>query len=291
MKKFAIICLLFMTIFLFSCSSKYNGKKIITINYQTIDYMGGMTNKYVIDLEKNEYLKSRFISYDENPQLELIRSFSEEEEETFINGIYSNGLLRLKKEYKPLTKIIDGGGWSLEIIYEDGSVRKSSGSNAGPKNVFNDCSTYFYDLCHTEVLGMLPKYYKEPPQISVSFRGNSFNGNGYNKIYKIAYKWNKNVLETNDLFELCKSTKTEFEKDVSYKVVFYTANYDYEKKFDKFVLISFDNNNELSNKKTISENKWFKQIEFELEIDKIYVFELHYENGDFVQYAFSTEVN
>lgn len=291
MKRSSIIILLIMTFFLFSCSSKESENKIAKITYQTIDYMGGYTQSYIIDFDRNEFLRSHYIMEEDNSELTVVRSFSEEEEKVFINGITKNGLLNLKERYEPAGIVYDGGGWVLEIVYVDGEIKKSTGKNASPKTIFNNCSTYFYDLCKEEVLGMLPKYYKEPPQISVSFRGNSFNGNGYNKIYKIAYKWNKNVLETNDLFELCKSTKTEFEKDVSYKVVFYTANYDYEKKFDKFVLISFDNNNELSNKKTISENKWFKQIEFELEIDKIYVFELHYENGDFVQYAFSTEVN
>ena len=291
-RKLLIILLLFISIFMLSCKKDeaYNGKKISKINYCTIDYNGGFREYYVIDFENNEYLSSGYTMPDAEKVLEKKRSFTEEEETLFINGIYSNGLLGIKEEYTA-TGIIDGGGWNLEIIYEDGEKKISTGSNSAPEKVFNSCSTYFYDLCKEQVLGNLPPYYTTPPSINLFFRNENYYDNGLTRIYIMSYKWNNNIYEENNIYELCRSRKTDFDGSRKLKVGFYTENYNYEKKFTKFTLTIFDNNEELSNEKLVSENNWFKQIEFDLEYDKIYVFELQYANGDFVKYCFSTEVN
>jgi hypothetical protein len=47
-------------------------------------------------------------------------------------------------------------------------------------------------------------------------------------------------------------------------------------------------NEELSNEKIVLSEKWFKQVEAELELNKIYVIELTFTDGDFVQYTFNT---
>ena len=302
-KKLLIILLLFISIFVLSCNkdennhdndldikTTYDGKEISKINYSTIDYNGGVRKYYVIDFENNEYLSSGYTMLDEEKELKKKRDFTEEEEVTFINGIYSNGLLGIKEEYKA-TGILDGGGWNLEIIYEDGEKKTSTGDNDAPEKVFNSCSTYFYDLCKEQVLGNLPPYYTTPPQIDVFFNSENYSSNGLTRVYTMSYKWNNNLFEENNIYELCKSNKTEFDGSRKFKVGFYTANYKYEKRFAKFILTICDNNEELSNETIVSESKWFKQIEFDLEYDKIYVFELQYANGDFVKYCFSTEVN
>lgn len=289
-KLISLIVMIVLMICCVSCAKSYEGKKISKINYSETDYNGGVTTYYVIDFENNEYLRSGKTMYDEEVKLEKKRSFNEEEEVTFINGIYSNGLLGIREKYKS-TGIIDGGGWKLEIIYEDGEKKISTGSNSSPKKVFNNCSTYFYDLCKEQVLGKLPPYYGTPPKIDIWFNCDNYVSNGLTKVYTMYYKWNNNIYEENNIYELCKSNKTDLDGSGKLKVSFNTSYYDYEKKFDKFILIKFDSNEELSNEEIVSENKWFNKIVFDLEYDKIYVYELQYANGDFVKYCFSTEVN
>ena len=74
----------------------------------------------------------------------------------------------------------------------------------------------------------------------------------------------------------------------------YTANYgryeDYDK-FQKCIVTSYDYSKELSNEKIHYSGKWFDQIEFELELDRIYLVRLEFKNGDFVEYTFNTRPN
>jgi len=70
----------------------------------------------------------------------------------------------------------------------------------------------------------------------------------------------------------------------------YTANYgDYEK-FKKCEVYSYDNNEQLSGEQKIVDKGWFDQIDFDLELNKIYVIKLCFKDGDFVEYTFNTNV-
>lgn len=299
MKKILfILSIAFFTIILISCNKirEYDGKTIVKLTYQTIDYNGGYTDNIVLDFVNNKYLTNDYLPGEEQePDLEVKKTFSDEEEKAFINGCYSKGLFNLRDKYKR-TGIIDGGGWVLLIEYEDGSTKESIGINNSPVIIFNNCSTFFYDLCGEQVLGTLPDYYYYPPGVSYAF-GYTFGDYGRgsdNSIAKISsanYKWNKfesldkNIYLINEVL----SKKNQFLVNNDYKFVLYTANYDCKEKFNKIVVMNYDYNQELTNEKIVYSGSWIQQIELDLELDKIYKYVLEFKDGDFVEYTFNTK--
>ena len=294
MKKFFTLLLLLFSLFLIGCNKDYSGLAINKLSFKTIDYMGGATVTKVIDFQTNQYLKSENIPWKEvETTLEVKKTFTDEEEMIFINGIGNAGLFDIDEYYKE-EHVMDGGGWELVIEYQDGTIFVSKGSNKSPTRVFNKCSTYFYDLCGEEVMGMLPDYYYEPPGISYSFGYEVPNGsgsfNGFTGIARVGFQWNGFEEASKDIYQLNleNSQDNEFLKGKNYKLVLFTSNYHCKTKFNKFVLKSYDFNEELTNEKIVCEDKWFDQIVIDIELDKIYVFELGYKNGDFVQYTLNT---
>ena len=299
MKKILFIFLFSIFGFiLVSCNTikEYTGKEIVKLTFKDIDYNGGYTINRVLDFVNNRYLANGFLPGDEDEQdLELKRMFTDEEEKEFIDGCYSNGLFNLRKNYKGFG-IVDGGGWYLIIEYADGSTKKSAGVNSSPTRIFNKCSIYFYDLCGEEVIGMLPDYYYSPPGVSISFsyeygvygKGSD---NSLARVSMANYKWNKFASTNNNIYLLNKDTssKSEFLANNDYKLVLYTANYDCKEKFTNVIVKNYDYNENLTNEKEVYKGKWFKQIEIDLELDKIYKYTLEFKDGDFVEYTFSTK--
>ena len=271
---------------------EYSGPKVDKLTYQTTDYMGGYTVSHVIDFINNQYLKNAFTPDEGEPELTVYNIFTDEQEKIFIDACYSYGLFNLAPKYVTNEIIFDGGGWSLAILYEDGSSKISTGSNAGPVRTFNKLATYFYDICGERVVGNVPEFYAVPPNISYSFRYNTGLGDGstnaFVNVKRANYKWNKFDLATIDLYDLNKEIDNLFISGFEYKMVLYTANYHHTEKFNKIVVKSFDYDNLLANEEVVYEGKWFGQIEFELKMNKIYVYTLSYKDGDFVEYTFNT---
>lgn len=299
MKKIIIIILIVITFMSISCSSNKR-EDIVKITYQTVDYNGGYTTNAVLNFENNEYRRNAYLPENtdfKEPELELIKTFSDEEEKEFIKGINDAGLLNIKEHYEK-SGIIDGGGWTLIVEFSDGTMFKSTGSNDNPRNVFNKCSTYFYDLCDEEVMGMLPQYYKDQPNVSYTlyvFEGEKrVSGTmGLPHIKKGNYKWNKRSSFDNNYYDMNNDQEENniFFDSYSYKLCLSTYNYDFDDRFTNITIYEYDFNKELSNEKTIYTGKWFKQIELDIELNKIYVYRLEFENGDYVEYTFNTAIS
>ena len=299
MKKIIIIILIVITFMSISCSSNKR-EDIVKITYQTVDYNGGYTTNAVLNFENNEYRRNAYLPENtdfKEPELELIKTFSDEEEKEFIKGINYAGLLNIKEHYEK-SGIIDGGGWTLIIEFSDGTIFKSTGSNDNPRNVFNKCSTYFYDLCDEEVMGMLPQYYKDQPNVSYTlyvFEGEKrVSGTmGLPHIKKGNYKWNKRSSFDNNYYNMNNDQEknNSFFDSYSYKLHLSTYNYNFDDRFTNITIYEYDFNKELSNEKTIYTGKWFKQIELDIELNKIYVYRLEFENGDYVEYTFNTAIS
>ncbi len=45
----------------------------------------------------------------------------------------------------------------------------------------------------------------------------------------------------------------------------------------------------MTGEKLVYEDGWFQQVNLDLELDKIYVFELQFKDGDYVKYTFNTK--
>lgn len=300
MKKIVMIISLFFMISLTGCNAiesktqiiEYDGKTVNKLMYETIDYMGGFKDIRIIDFIDNNYYFQTYIpeGFDDEgySELDLRRNFTEKEEKIFIDACYSYGLFDLDDFYQE-TGIDDGGGWTLIIEYEDGTTKVSRGDNAGPDEVFKKCSIYFYDLCGEKVFNYLPEFYLEPPTLMARF-GNKRHWYGSAKIIKANYKWNKTKSLDNDLFLINDEIKEycEFQKDKEYNLLLFTKTYRYKVKFKEIRIIEYDFNSELSNEKVIYTGKWFKELAVSIELNKIYVYELIYEDGNYVQYTFST---
>lgn len=296
MKKIYILIMILLISILCGCNSikEYTGTKITKITYKSIDYMGGYTELYELDFNENKYSSISYLPTEvENPELEIKSTFTDEEEKEFMDLCYTYGLFNIKDYYSE-SGICDGGGWDLSIEYIDGTKKISKGNNAGPYKVFNKCATVFYDLCGEGVVGIIPEYYIFPPNISYSFLFNvdttRVNTNDIAVVRRSNYKWNKKESLDNNYYQLNDEVKerNEFYSSYSYKLVLYTANYNCSEKFNKITVKEYDFNPELSNEKVIYTGKWFDQIELDIKINKIYVYELSFKDGDYVQYTFAT---
>ena len=299
MKKIYILIMILLISILSSCDSikEYTGTKITKLTYKTVDYMGGYTVIHELDFNENKYSSLGYLPIEvENPKLEIKSTFTDEEEKVFMDLCYTYGLFNIKESYKS-SGIMDGGGWDLIIEYIDGTIKTSKGDNAGPYKVFNKCATVFYDLCGEGIVGRVPEYYITPPNISYSFLFNvdttRVNTNDIAVVRRSNYKWNKSESLDNDYYQLTDEIKekNEYYSSYSYKLILYTANYRCSEKFNKITVKEYDYNPELSNEKVIYTGKWFDQIELDIKLNKIYVYELSYKDGDYVQYTFSTYCN
>ena len=296
MKKLVVIIIPLFLLML-SCST-IERMDITKLTFLSIDYNGGHTTNYVFDFQNNEYKRYSYLpGFDNEPVLRNEMSFTDEEELVFLKGINKCGLLGIKKEYKK-DGIVDGGGWNLTIDFEDGTSFTSKGSNDGPKNVFNQCAYYFYDLCGSGVVGMIPAAYTNPANISYTFHYQpdamtNVSSNGLARVQLGNYKWNKKSSLDNDYYAINLESKeyNEFNDAYTYKLVLYTANYYYAVKFDKIEVFEFDFTPELTNNKIIYSGGWFKQIEMDISFNKIYMYRLSYSSGDYSEFTFNTYIN
>lgn len=134
-----------------SCSGyKYKDKTLQTLVFESIDYFGGYTKTYSFDFNNNIATLEEGFATSET-ELVWTKTFTDEKEREFNDGLYHSGLYTIKNEYIR-KNISDGGGWRLNITFTDGTTKKSKGSNASPSKVFSKCAPVFYDLCEDGVV-------------------------------------------------------------------------------------------------------------------------------------------
>lgn len=303
MKKRLALVLALATLLccLAGCSAsikEYDKTPLTSLTFSQVDYNGGYTTKYLFDFENNVATKHSYLPTDEeNDRLETLAEFSDEQEKTLIDKLYTYGLFDIKKEYKSPPGIIDGGGWSLIINYNDGTSMESTGSNNSPSSVFSKCAEAFYDICGNGVVARVPSEYHTPPNISYAIHstvGIDTTSQGATSLVERGnYKWNGFGESSLNYFQLNQAHSFPFELDenIEYEFVLYTSNYGDYDRFKKCVVVSYDYNEDLSGEEVVIEKGWFKQIEFDLQMNKIYVVKLSFKNGDFVEYTFNTKLN
>ena len=277
---------------------EYDKTPLERLTYTQVNYLGGFTTEYLFDFEQNVVTRRSYLpTDDENDSMETLAEFSDEEEKTLIDKLYTYGLFDIKKEYKSPPGIVDGGGWSLKINYNDGTSKESSGSNNSPSSVFSKCAKAFFDICGDGVVAYVPPKYYTPPNVSYAIQytvGNTITTDGATGLDVIgSYKWNGFEEASQNYYELNQnhSFPYEFDESISYEFALHTSNYGDYDRFKECVVVSYDFNEELSGEEIVLEKGWFKQIEFDLQFNKIYVVRLNFGNGDFVEYTFNTKVN
>ena len=277
---------------------EYDKTPLTSLTYTQVDYNGGFTTEYLFDFDKNIATIHSYLPTDgENDSMETLAEFSDEQEKALIDKLYTYGLFDIKKEYRSPPGIIDGGGWGLRIDYSDGTAKISNGSNNSPSSVFSKCAKAFFDICGDGVVARVPSEYYTPPSISYAIHytvGNNNTSEGATAFVEIGnYKWNGFEEASQNYFRLNQSRSFPYELNgnIAYKLVLYTANYGDYDRFNRCVVASYDYNESLSGEEVVIEKGWFKQIEFDLQVNKIYVVKLSFKNGDFVEYTFNTKLN
>ncbi|MBO4422162.1 MAG: hypothetical protein J5879_01895 [Clostridia bacterium] len=295
MKRF-IILLLILCCFLTlpGCQKtvgQYEGKPLLSLTYEQVDYNGGWTDTYIFDFENNSVKKRGYLPGEsEEPEFSEIAAFTDDEEAGFINKLCSYGLFDIKDNYPSPPGIIDGGGWCLTVEYRDGTVKRSTGSNNSPVSVFSKCAEAFYDICREGVVSYVPAEYYCPPNVSYTFRSVSAN-NAYGAYGKRAdYKWNGFGSENNNVYNLNVSADfpQRFYEGTRYTLMLFTANYRNYDKFRNCIVSSYDFNEDLTDPTVEYSGGWFRQTELELRPDRIYTVRFEFDNGDFVVYTFNT---
>lgn len=302
--RFVSVIISSLSLFAFvGCSPEpksYEGTEVVKITYSTVDYFGGYTEDYLFDFTSDTASKRAYVPHSDTgdgvPEYVRFAEFTESDATDFFDKCYTYGLFSLKKSYVTEDIICDGGGWSLTIEYVDGTTFSSTGDNAWPTEVFDKCKFAFYELCGEGVVGSIPSEYLFPPDVSLSFRyqiGNSIHSNnGLARIRRGNYLWNGHSVSDTSYYDvnLELSGSNRFDDTCQYTLVLYTANYQYSKKFDKFTLTCYDYDEQMSNEHELFSSKWFKQEEFPLQFDKIYIYRLYWSNGDFSEYTFNTKL-
>ena len=278
---------------------EYTETPLTSLTYTSVDYNGGFTKEYLFDFEKNIATRHSFLpGDDENDRTETVAEFSEEQEKTLIDKLYTYGLFDIKKEYKSPPGIYDGGGWNLEIHYNDGTSKESSGSNNTPGSVFSKCAKAFFDICRDGVVAYVPSAYYTPPDVSYALHSTveyaTTSQGAPSLVERGNYKWNGFEETTQNYYRVNQNHPFPYVLDFengTYEFVLYTANYGDYDRFRECLITSYDFNEKMSGEEIIIEKGWFKQIEFNLQPDKIYVVKLGFKNGDFVEYTFNTKMN
>lgn len=277
---------------------EYDQTPLASLTYTMVDYNGGFTTEYLFDFEQNIVTRHSYLpTDDENDRLETLAEFSDEQEKALIDKLYTYGLFNIKREYKSPPGIVDGGGWSLKIGYKDGTSKVSSGSNNSPRSVFSKCAEAFFDICGDGVVTRVPPEYYTPPNISCTIDltiGNHTTSQGATSLVKRGnYKWNGFEEASQNYYQLNqnRSFPYEIDENTAYKFVLYTSNYGNYDRFNECAVVSYDFEEGLPGEDIVIEKGWFKQIEFDLQANKIYVVKLSFKNGDFVEYTFNTKQN
>ena len=281
---------------------EYNGKRISSItkyyHYAYYDYDDHcwMSSKDLIDFDSNKYFSGYVKSDELDADAEEKSSFSDEAEKEFMDLCYEYGLFDLEEEYTTDIVVDDGGGdWDFIIEYEDGTTKKSHGEFMAYPEAFEKCATVFYDLCRDGVVGSVPTSYIYPPEPGATFHykrsdGTSFGGGNVGlKQSRVNYKWNKQEVTDADLFRINDENRNEhvFYYDTRTTLVLWKT-YDWKEKFIRIKITEYDFNEELTNPRVIHRGFFGRQVEFDIEINKIYVYELKFANGDYVQYTINT---
>ncbi len=272
---------------------KYDGEKIDSISYVTIDYNGGCMRETLVDFVSNEVSIRGYMPNvtGEIPEYEPKYQFTDDKEKEFFDYVYTAGLFNLNAEYNTDEAIMDGGGWTLKLNYSNGTNKISNGSNARPSTEFNFSDYAFYRLYGEDLFGSLDYSYKYPPSIDVAIHYSLDNmtnvSDGFSGIAPTNYTWRgRTRTGINNFEESKKQNYFDFSSNVQYTMVLWTANFEY--KFKLLVVKSYALDG--SGEKVILNSKWFKQKEFDIELNRVYIISITYDEG-VCEYPVSTKTS
>lgn len=184
---------------------------------------------------------------------------------------------------------MDGGGWSININYNDETVKTSIGSNNSPTRIFKKADYAFYNLFGEDLFGTVPSSYKYPPAMDIAYDysyDTTIVSDG-TSLSSTNATWNKYKKDgINNIQYALQNQRYTFLEKYDYEFTLWTANYEF--KFSNLEIKSYDLNGK--DEKLIVSTNWFKQKEFELDFDSVYVITITYPQG-VCEYAFATKLN
>lgn len=294
MKKILSIAFFILFILLFSsgCTKKPRVdiskipnsyyENIESISYKSISYMGdGGTKTKTIDFNENKVIiVQEYIGYyDEESTTSYEYQIDSNKTLEFLKKFKETGILDLKRQYITNERILDGGGWNFVVKFRDGSEQKSTGSNAKPREIFQDADKVFYSFFKGSFLGALDSEYYNIPYMTCYLN----NGNTMRQTYSpyCVHDWlREEKPETLSVDNLKNTQNTIFDENTSYQFIF---NKDKMKSYTYYI---FDENLETqlySSQKHIF-SSYENKATIDLELNKIYKIVCDYNNGSIIHY-------
>ena len=292
MKKLSIVIILVILLFISACNGKNRinisripdsyYENIESISYTSIDYLGGYNTIKTIDLNENQVIVkegfpgSEEISYSYQLDNSNILDFLKEFKRT--------GVLDLKKEYKKLLPVMDGGGWKLDIKFKDGTEKNSKGSNAGPYEIFKDADEVFYSYFKASIFGRLDSSYYEIPSLECYLKYDNKTVNSFINYFE--YVWlHKEVSNIPSVDDIRFLQHFIFNKDTTYQFIF---NKKEIKSYKYYVLDALGEEVLYTSQEHIFSNEE-DNASIDLELNRIYKITCEYEKGE-VTYFYSTHL-
>ncbi len=289
MKKILILVCLCLLPMLTACPAnvKYEGPEVKSLEYITSDFASGQIKSYNIDFNQQKVTKKEGTSLNVEPT--VLTTFSYKDKNQFLKEVYEAGLFEIESHYEKENS--EYNTWELIICFESGITKYSIGINDYPKTVFDNCAIPFYSLCKEEVLGKIDDNYFIQSNIQISWylQNNPINSYGINKIeLKTAnYKWNLKEITNRNIYELNKEDKNIiFYDNFQYKILLSGSM---GKEITKLIIKQYDLNEELTNEKIIYEGSYNNKLEFNIELNKIYLCEFQSDEEQYCQYTFNTK--
>ena len=261
---------------MFSCSyNKYPDKEIVELNYYTISSFVPNKNEITIDLEKNQVLKRSYIDGEEPIEFTVTSVFDENSKKTFHKQIIKYGIYNINEEY--YQEGIDGSNWFFTLTFSDGSKLNSKGYIKIPSQA-KKIDLACYELFGDDFFGTLPTDYKIPELFNISInyeKGNTFFSDHCDH-FITNYSWRKaRFTEVDNIFEYALENSISLSTIFDYRYSIWTYNMDH--RFSNLTIKSYDLNG--NDEKIVGSYKWFKKKEWNLELNRIYVFEATYSLG------------
>jgi hypothetical protein len=214
----------------------------------------------------------------------IIQNFSESELSNYKNALVEHGIYNLEERYND-SGVYDGNSWKLEINFKDGTSFVSSGYVENPIQA-NQIDLDCYELFADQFFGTLDRSYFEPPELNLSLDYNQVNGSySFCTGAQIcSYEWRK-FSKSEDLVSLYNDGNLySYRSDAYENTEYVQARFTLNEKCKEIKIYKMDLNGE--NKSLVDSKKKFNNDGIILEVNKIYVIDITFDNGS-VEYAFA----
>lgn len=276
MKNLGLLLIISLSLLLANCQDEikeYQGKEIVTIEFTSIDYMGGSQKNVTFN-----FIENTVIVVEEYPYLDVTLAqeyeINPELYKTLFDRLYTYGFFALDALYEE--EAIDGGEETITVTYTDNETFTSKKINAS-NGIEEKIGIAFYDFIGEELVGYVPSSYKNPQVFNIYLVKRISTSTSFVSypVKLTNYTWHSKIVEGISVVDAIEDFSPIIIADGENLFCVDTENS--ENKFSKIIINSFDLDG--NNQKTIINTGNFKQKEFVLEPNRIYQMICTYQYG------------